>query len=126
MHTIRLRGPWKAELPKGVRVFNWEKEIAAILAESLGEQITLSRNFNLPSGLRPQDQVNLSCAGLAVCGMRINGSELSCSEDFHFAVTEHLQPSNHLEMAVCGTSIETSTDPLITLEIISASPEARK
>ena len=117
MHTIRLRGPWSAasadDDPLSPRDFDWDKGIREVLARAGAANCSLSRKFNLPTGLRPEDEVHVATSGLAIKTLRINGQLISS------VITQHLQPRNVLEIVCSGLDGSLPPDelPLVLLEI---------
>jgi hypothetical protein len=122
MHTIRLRGPWKAEIEATSRDFDWEREIGGVL-ESTSGALILRRRFNRPTGLAAGDVVSLVIVGLPADHVRLNGKELALvAGKTRLSISEELQPSNLLEIqcSVNDRLSDAENGPLVQLEIVSA------
>ena len=99
-HVIRLRGPWNLEDGKRVK-------LPAVWRETLGDAdaVTLSRSFNLPTGLSSSSEVCLLVKSQqTVEQVLLNGNDLAAFQD----IREALQPRNLVEISLCCLDKEAS------------------
>ena len=133
MHSIRLRGPWECFLkgetePRRIEMpATWQA-----LAELAGiaSPLRLLRRFGLPTGITPQDRLELviESAGVSL-EVALNRQPLGkippSSQPSRFDVTALLAPRNELSLAFSLPPDEEASSPLpcpigeVRLEIIS-------
>ena len=121
MHTIRLRRPWNRRVgheDRSVRVdvpdlepvpdFQLEREGSG--QETLSSPVLYERSFNCPTGLDQSSRVRLRIQSMRGKQVQIglNGQSLVESEissltfPMELTITDHLQPSNRLELQLSG------------------------
>ncbi len=96
-HRIRIRGPWKYRLPSG------QTGTTTLPAkwEGRAPELTLSRHFNWPAKLEPNERVFLVFAGYGGHGaVDVNESEVGRLDGHSssFDITRLLRPGNELQI----------------------------
>ncbi len=107
MHIIRLRGPWEKQVDgrgEVIRVDVPDIETPTLAVAEAGDRrasILYSRNFNLPSGLDPQDRVRLNIAAWLgrLRSVRLNGRTLAIGDaPLRIDLTDRLQRHNSIRL----------------------------
>ena len=106
MHTIRLRGPWDVYLPGSEQPrrmempATWQTLLELAGAVPHRSPARLVRRFGLPTGIAPEDRLNLVLESAAACQVELNGQPLgsiaASQQSSSFDVTTLLKARNEL------------------------------
>lgn len=129
VHRIRLRGPWQFEwLSSSVREpASGRISLPADWRDLFGTesgQVCFRRKFNRPTNLEPGTDVNLVFEGVGgTATVKLNGQSLESQTKSHrYRITEHLAPSNELQVDLQFDPTETPEPGglwgLVVLEIV--------
>ena len=120
-HVIRLRGPWQCvPLARTVLLANGKSadepgnlpacgriELPAdwggLLGDDFRGRVCFTRRFGLPTGLEPEQRIDLVIDGVDAFGnVSLNGEPLGnvANEPARFDITRHLKPRNELEVLI--------------------------
>lgn len=129
MHTIRLRRPWMRSIPGQPTPEKVDVPDDSSVTVDAGTVVQYQRSFNRPTGLGPDDTIWILIESYRAQSIEVRLNDHPLDQTEHTAdgsvrvnVTNHLAPSNRLELQLTADAIQPGLlDGLVSLQIDSAS-----